>query len=308
MKRNYFLPLIAVIGLAISVVVILDDIEPTEISSLVIQPGESPYPDYIAGAGIVEAISGNIDVGTPVPGVISDIYVQVGDRVNEGDALFKIDDRGLRAALRTAVAKSDLARTAVQKPEHRLQYLKNLQRSDAAAVSDSDLIVLQDDLAEARASLALANAEVDQVEAEIDRHTIRASADGKILQLHGRVGEFAEAAKNPSSILVFGRDDNWWVRVDIDETVSWRLYPGAAAVAFARGNPDSQMPLQFEYVEPYVIPKQSLTGQSTERSDVRVLQVLYSFKNLDRPIFVGQQLDVFIDAKPVVQQDSETGQ
>jgi HlyD family secretion protein len=48
--------------------------------------------------------------------------------------------------------------------------------------------------------------------------------------------------------------------------------------------------------EPCVVPKKSLTGDSTERVDTRVLQVIFSFTQGDLPIFVGQQMDVFIDA------------
>ena len=62
-----------------------------------------------------------------------------------------------------------------------------------------------------------------------------------------------------------------------------------------RGNPEISFPLQFVRVEPYVIPKRSLTGQNTERVDTRVLQVIYAFRRpLDRPVYVGQQVDVFV--------------
>jgi hypothetical protein len=44
-----------------------------------------------------------------------------------------------------------------------------------------------------------------------------------------------------------------------------------------------------------VIPKKSLTGDNTERVDTRVLQVIYELDTTGRPIYVGQQLDVFID-------------
>ena len=52
--------------------------------------------------------------------------------------------------------------------------------------------------------------------------------------------------------------------------------------------------------EPYVVPKKSLTGGSTERVDTRVLQALYSFDHGQLPAYVGQQVDVFIEAKPLV--------
>jgi hypothetical protein len=49
-------------------------------------------------------------------------------------------------------------------------------------------------------------------------------------------------------------------------------------------------------VEPFVVPKKSLTGDSTERVDTRVLQVIYRIDDKNVPVFVGQQMDVFIDA------------
>jgi len=51
--------------------------------------------------------------------------------------------------------------------------------------------------------------------------------------------------------------------------------------------------------EPFVIPKKSLTGDSTERVDTRVLQVIFRVERDDLPLFVGQQLDVFIDATAI---------
>jgi len=40
------------------------------------------------------------------------------------------------------------------------------------------------------------------------------------------------------------------------------------------------------------------TGDSTERVDTRVLQIIYRVERDDLPLFVGQQLDVFIEAPP----------
>jgi HlyD family secretion protein len=44
------------------------------------------------------------------------------------------------------------------------------------------------------------------------------------------------------------------------------------------------------------VPKKSLTGDNTERVDTRVLQVIYALETKNRPIYVGQQMDVFVDA------------
>jgi hypothetical protein len=48
-----------------------------------------------------------------------------------------------------------------------------------------------------------------------------------------------------------------------------------------------------------VVPKRSLTGESTERVDTRVLQVLYRFDSAAMNVYVGQQVDVFVEAPPI---------
>jgi hypothetical protein len=47
-----------------------------------------------------------------------------------------------------------------------------------------------------------------------------------------------------------------------------------------------------------VIPKKSLTGGNTERVDTRVLQVIYAIDAPSDRLYVGQQLDVSLDAGP----------
>jgi len=70
----------------------------------------------------------------------------------------------------------------------------------------------------------------------------------------------------------------------------------AEAIGYLRGNKRINTPLQFVRFEPYVLPKTSLTGDSTERVDTRVPQVIYSFHRGNLPIYVGQQMDIYINA------------
>ena len=62
-------------------------------------------------------------------------------------------------------------------------------------------------------------------------------------------------------------------------------------------------PLGDQGVEPFVVPKKSLTGDNSERVDTRVLQVIYECDPAPdgaaddaRRLFVGQQVDVSIEA------------
>jgi hypothetical protein len=92
------------------------------------------------------------------------------------------------------------------------------------------------------------------------------------------------------------------VRVDIDENDAWRFRPGVRAKAFLRGNTAIAFDVSFAYVEPYVVPKTSLTGATTERVDTRVLQVIFGADKKELPIYAGQQVDVYIETSPIPNQ------
>ncbi len=86
------------------------------------------------------------------------------------------------------------------------------------------------------------------------------------------------------------------VRADIAEQDVPRFFPQAAARAVLRGHAKHSYTLKFVRVEPYVVPKKSLTGDATERVDTRVLQVIYAVLPERGGLWVGQQVDVFIEA------------
>ena len=98
--------------------------------------------------------------------------------------------------------------------------------------------------------------------------------------------------------MVLGATKPLNVRIDIDENDSWRMKSGAAAVGYLRGNSNVKLPLEFVRFEPYVVPKRSLTGESTERVDTRVFQAIYKITGSEQQVFVGQLLDVYVQADP----------
>ena len=126
--------------------------------------------------------------------------------------------------------------------------------------------------------------------------SVKTPIDGAILKVNVRLGEYAQAGVLSDPLMTMGSLDPLHVRVDIDETETWRIRPDHTALARLRGNPDISTPLTFVRFEPYVLPKRSLTGDTTERVDTRVLQALYEFAPSEFPAFVGQQVDVFIAA------------
>jgi len=151
-----------------------------------------------------------------------------------------------------------------------------------------------------RASVAQARSQQQQVEMELERLVVRSLVSGEILQVDVRPGEYVGTPAN-KALVVIGNVDQLHVRVDIDEYDIPRFRPGAPAKAMLKGQSKSEFPLSFVRVEPYVIPKKSLTGDNTERVDTRVLQVIYAIdhdgqKSQGQRLYVGQQVDAYIDS------------
>lgn len=185
------------------------------------------------------------------------------------------------------------------------------RREQAFRMAEQQLVRVQADFDLLKAGawapdLAIAMAEVEQSKAhllqtqtELARLRMQASVDGEVLQVNVRPGEFVSAAAG-KSLIVLGDVHDLHLRVDIDEHDIFRFDPARPAHAMVRGNIQQKVELKFVRVEPYVIPKKSLTGDTSERVDTRVLQVIYALTPSDKSstrLYVGQQMDVYIEAK-----------
>ena len=271
-------------------------------------PPVTDFTDTVAAVGLVEASTENISIGTPLAGVVAKVFVTAGQTVRTAQPLFELDTRQLRADLAVRQRTVDIARGRVHVAEARLADLQHQlefaeQVKDKRAISAEELTrrrsavdTARAEIDELHAEIAAAESQVEAVQVDLDRSVVRAPLSAEVLQVKVRVGEFAPAAATPTPLILLGRAKPLHVRVDIDEHEASRVRAGAPAVGHVRGNAGVKTSLQFVRFEPFVLPKRSLTGDTTERVDTRVLQVIYRVANDDVTLFVGQQLDVFIDA------------
>ncbi len=294
MTRRIVLPLLAVVGVGLAVAAIMLGDRTPPGASAVVNPVASPFSTSVAGAGIVEASSENIAIGTPVSGIVTAIAVKWGDRVKSGDLLFKIDDRDLQGQLLIANAKVKEAEAGLAKVKNLLDVGEGL--SKGTSISVVDLANRRFDVGINEGIVASAKAQVDQLKIEVDRRTVSAPLASRILQIKIHPGEYAQSGVVSPPLMLLGDDTRLHVRVDVNENDAWRIKPTASAMAYVPGNPDLNVRLHFERIEPYAVPKVSLTGESTERTDTRVLQVIYSFERGELPIYIGQRMNVYVDA------------
>jgi len=148
-------------------------------------------------------------------------------------------------------------------------------------------------VAKIAADIKAAEAQVELSQTNLEILTVRAPRDGTILQVNVREGEYAGTTPT-DPLIILGETVQLQIRADIDEQNAPLVVANEPAVAFLKGDTKSPIPLRFVRIEPFVVPKRSLTDDSTERVDTRVLQVIFEFSRPETPVYVGQQMDVFI--------------
>ncbi|HXG48233.1 MAG TPA: biotin/lipoyl-binding protein [Methylomirabilota bacterium] len=286
-----------------------------------VAPPQADFEQRVAAVGLVEPRSEIISLASHLPGVVEKVFVTVGQEVRAGDPLVKLDTRALEAqraerkaelatreaAVATAEARARIARASLADVQRHLRFAESVsdprsisaeeltRRRGAVEIAEAELAAAEAEVAASRAAVTAAQAALRAVVTDLERSTVTAPIDSRVLQVRIRAGEFAPAGPSASPWLVLGDVSTLHVRVDIDEHEAWRVRPGTRAIAQVRGNARLRADARFVRFEPVVVPKQSLTGASTERVDTRVLQAIYRLEG-ELPVFVGQQMDVFIDA------------
>ncbi len=309
------LPALAILGIIIAAVIVIggrpDRSQEAPIVAPAMTPASQSARGSVAGAGIIEPSSELVNVGTPIGGILEDVFVKAGDNVTVNQPIFRIDTRDARAAIAEAEARVTSARKSAAAARANLSFTQNqlaLYRNvaDPRAVSRLEVVDRQGGVANAQAQVALQDAQISTSVAELERlrvdlgrRTIRAQISGQILQVNIRKGQFAAAGGSTSDgpLITMGNITPLHVRIDIDENEINRVMLGKDAVISARGDALNKVNARFVRVEPQVVPKKSLTNNSSERVDVRVLQLIYALPNQNHGLFVGQQIDAFIPAR-----------
>jgi multidrug efflux pump subunit AcrA (membrane-fusion protein) len=344
MKRGFILPLLAVAAFSYMVWHVATTSTASPQTEPVVQPARSPFNNVVAGVGMIEPRSENVHVAAIVPGTVVEVAAKVGDRVEAGDVLFRLDDRQRRAQLDVQEAQLAEAKATLQRwqdmprPEDLPPLEARVRKSQAdltlhydrlrrtrelvaqKALTDQDLVereqaylAAEAELAQAKADLArmkagaweadlaVAGAQVkraqslvDQARVEVERLTVRSPIRGTILKVDVRPGEYVGTPPG-KPLVILGDLERLHVRVDVDENDLPRFEPGMPGRGFVRGDAEHPLALNFVRVERYAEPKRNLTGAGAERIDTRVLQIIYAIQSPPKSVYVGQQIDVFLD-------------
>src|ERR1700756_2034442 len=136
MKR-FVLPTVALAALIFGVISVVRSQPKHEATNPPSPPPVSSYAQTVAAVGLVETSTENIAIGTEIAGIVTNIYVGVGNRVKIGDPLFSIDSRAMRAERATRQAAVQVAEAALSEAQYQLDLGKRLSEQRVLSVEEN---------------------------------------------------------------------------------------------------------------------------------------------------------------------------
>lgn len=172
----------------------------------------------IAGMGSITCPK-SLEIGFDDNGCISEMLVDQGDRVQEGQLLARLDDSVLKAEKEAMEAKLMAAQAEVKYYKNELTKKESL--FSKSAVSDTEFQKAMFELEKADAAVAVAKAEIRTIEAKIAKKVLLAPVFGIVAQRHADVGAVIMPGSN--KVLRLIQCNEVFAEIELGE----RLYPAA---------------------------------------------------------------------------------
>lgn len=134
-----------------------------------------------------------VEVTSPVEGILQDVLVNPGERVVEGQVLARLQSEVETASLAIARARAE-SQAGLQSAEGRYEFYRtrldrarrlferNATSAEELERAQTELIIAENDLETARTDLRFAALEVQRVEALLELKTVRSPFDGIVVQ------------------------------------------------------------------------------------------------------------------------------
>jgi HlyD family secretion protein len=202
-------------------------------------------------------------LSSEVIGKVSELYVEEGQQVTQGQLLLRVDDVNFIAGLEQTEASVRINTIDIERQEVRIQNLeRQFERSkslhDKNMIGDDEfdnvanqLALARIDLKSARERLAQVKAQLDQVNDQLSKTKIVSPIDGVITSLDIKVGETAIASSTNipgSSLMTIANPASIYTEVLVDEADVATIEIGQRAEIVAIAYPDQPMLGEVKYI------------------------------------------------------------
>ena len=189
-----------------------------------------------------------VKLSTEEIGRVTEIYVNEGDHVAQGQLLLQIDDQRLRAAVEQNEAVVRMQEIAIQRQQlqvanlrtqwERMQGLneRNLIDEDSFVTATNNLEIAEIDLRSSRESLSQARSQLEQAQDRLSKTRAYSPIDGTVTSLDIKVGETAISSTTNipgSSLMTIANPASIHTEVNVDEADIANVQIGQRARIFA---------------------------------------------------------------------------
>jgi len=213
----------------------------------------------VAATGTVEPIR-VIDVKSQASGEVREVAVELGDNVERGALLVRIDPRDVRNAYDQAVAENDVANARYTVAQRKLERTGNLRDSQVVTEEEYENALLED--ANAKAALVKAETNLELAVDRLNDVAVGAPISGTVVEKTVEEGQIITSAKEMTggTILLRMADLNEvQVRTLVDETDIGVIEAGLEATIKVEAYPNQDFTGTVLQVEPQAVVEQNVT-------------------------------------------------
>ncbi len=266
---------------------VLEDLAPAEPISVgvtVVALEEVAQPVF--GTGTI-APHKMTDIGPRMNGIIDAIYVEVGDRVEEGEALFRTRAAAYEIRVREAQSETRLTAAEAERSQREFERIRQLHVEGAA--SDQRLDEVQTALEVAAARRDRATAALAQARQDLADTTVRAPYRAVITKRHVHEGTMMSTMLSGSPVVQLMKIDWVGAIVQVPEVYLSLIHLGTPARVRVDGmnrDYESEVRILNDFVDP----------------ESRAFEVRVPLENSDYEIKPGlfAEVELFPDAREVV--------
>ncbi len=246
----------------------------------------------VEATGTIEPIR-IMEVKSQAGGEILSLPVELGDKVEQGTLLVRIDPRDVRNAHEQAMADQEVAQARFEVAERQLGRIQELHESNIVTEEELETALLEH--ANSKAALVRAQTNLELAEDKLNDVTLRAPISGTIVERTIEEGQVVTGTRDLTGGTVLMRMADLsevQVRTFVDETDIGRLEAGLPAQIRVEAYPERTFQGTVLKIEPQAVVQQNVTMFAVLTRILNEQDLLKPGMNSDVEIVVGRQDDV----------------
>ncbi|MFQ5747210.1 MAG: efflux RND transporter periplasmic adaptor subunit [Gemmatimonadota bacterium] len=262
----------------------------------------------VAATGTIEPIK-VIDVKSQASGEVREVAVDLGDRVEKGRLLVRIDPRDVRNAFDQAEADLEVARARATISERQLERSTVLRDSAVVTEEEYEAAVLEN--ANAHAALVKAETNLELARDRLNDVTVQAPISGTVVEKNVEEGQIVTSTREVTGGTVLLRMADLaevQVRTLVDETDIGKVSAGLGATIRVEAYPDRTFRGTVLQIEPQAVVQQNVTLFAVLTRIRNEQDLLRPGMNADVEIVVGRRDEVLALPNGAIKTPAEASQ